>query len=141
MDKACKSNGFRPMADEVVTRRNVPQSRAYSVERRCNSRWSQHFLVSVLAFMAMFYVYMLKSGKTRSLYIGVTNNLRRRFSEHNSERASREFTQRHKPWKLVYYEAYLNEQDAHDREAALKKYGASLGQLRKRVKRSLESAG
>ena len=91
--------------------------------------------------MAMFYVYMLKSGKTRFLYIGVTKDLRRRFSEHNSERAYREFTQRNKPWKLVYYEAYLNEQDAHDREAALKNYGAGLGQLRKRVKRSLESAG
>ena len=91
--------------------------------------------------MAMFYVYMLKSGKTRFLYIGVTKDLRRRFYEHNSEGASREFTQRNKPWKLVYYEAYLNEQDAHDREAALKNYGAGLGQLRKRVKRSLESAG
>ena len=89
----------------------------------------------------MFYVYMLKSGKTRFLYIGVTSDLRRRFSGHNSERASREFTQRNKPWTLVYYEAYLNELDARDREAALKKYGVSLDQLRKRVKRSLESAG
>ena len=89
----------------------------------------------------MFYVYMLRSGKTRSLYIGVTNDLKRRFSEHNSERASREFTQRNKPWKLVYYEAYLNELDAHEREAALKNYGAGLGQLRRRIKRSLESAG
>src|SRR3989338_1198510 len=91
--------------------------------------------------LVMFYVYVLKSAKTRFLYIGVTNNLKRRMLEHNSERASREFTERHKPWKLAYYEAYLNEQDAHAREAALKKYGASLGQLRKRVKRSLESAG
>ena len=89
----------------------------------------------------MYYVYMLKSEKTRFLYIGVTSDLKRRFSEHNSERASRAFTQNNKPWKLVYYEAYLNEQDAHDREAALKNYGAGLGQLRKRVKRSLESAG
>ena len=89
----------------------------------------------------MFYVYVLKSGKTRFLYTGVTSDLKRRMLAHNSERASREFTQRNKPWKLVYYEAYLNEQDARDREAALKKYGASLGQLRKRVKRSLESAG
>jgi len=84
---------------------------------------------------------MLKSEKTRFLYIGVTSDLRTRLSVHNSERASREFTDRNKPWKLVYYEAYLNEQDARDREAALKNYGAGLGQLRKRVKRSLESAG
>ena len=39
MDEACKSNGFRPMADEVVTRRNVPGSRAQLVERRGNSRY------------------------------------------------------------------------------------------------------
>ena len=91
--------------------------------------------------MIMYYVYLLKSGKTRFLYVGVTNDLKRRFSEHNSERASREFSQRNKPWKLVYYEAYLNEQDARDREVALKNYGAGLGHLRKRVQRSLESAG
>ena len=40
MDKACKSSGFRPTADEVVTRRNVPESRGYSAERRRNTRWS-----------------------------------------------------------------------------------------------------
>ncbi len=89
----------------------------------------------------MFYVYVLKSAKTRFLYIGVTSDLKRRFSEHNSERASREFTQRNKPWSLVYYEAYLSELDAREREAALKKSGANRIHLRKRVKRSLESAG
>ena len=89
----------------------------------------------------MFYVYVLKSGKTRFLYVGVTSDLKRRLLAHNSERASREFTERNKPWKLVYYEAYLNGQDAHEREAALKNYGAGLGHLRKRLKRSLESAG
>ena len=89
----------------------------------------------------MFYVYMLKSAKTRFLYIGVTGDLKKRLLPHNLERASREFTQRNKPWKLVYYEAYINEQDARDREATLKNYGAGLGHLRKRVKRSLESAG
>ncbi|MBI2476398.1 MAG: GIY-YIG nuclease family protein [Candidatus Taylorbacteria bacterium] len=89
----------------------------------------------------MFYVYVLKSEKTRFLYMGFSNNLKARVVAHNSERTSREFTQRNKPWKLIYYEAYFSEQDARDREVALKKYGASLGQLRKRLKRSLESAG
>ena len=91
--------------------------------------------------MVMFYVYVLKSEKTRFLYIGYSSDLKARFNAHNSEQSSREFTDRNKPWKLVYYEAYLNEQDARDREVALKKYGASLGHLRKRFKRSLESAG
>ena len=32
----------------------------------------------------MFYVYILKSEKDNSLYIGKTNNLARRLAEHNS---------------------------------------------------------
>ena len=39
MDKACKSRGRKAPADEVVTRRNVPGSRAQLVERRGNSRY------------------------------------------------------------------------------------------------------
>ena len=52
---------------------------------------------------------------------------------------------KHAGWKLVYYEAYLNEQDARDRdrERMLKHYGASRGHLEKGITRStgLESAG
>ena len=50
---------------------------------------------------------------------------------------------KHAGWKLVYYEAYLNEQDARDRERMLKHYGAARGRLKKRITRStgLESAG
>jgi len=32
----------------------------------------------------MFYIYMLKSKKGNKLYIGYTNNLKRRIKEHNS---------------------------------------------------------
>ena len=50
---------------------------------------------------------------------------------------------KHAGWKLVYYEAYLNEQDARDREQMLKNYGAARGHLKQRIARSmgLESAG
>jgi len=61
--------------------------------------------------------------------------------EHNSNRTSHAFTNRHKPWILAYYEAYSDELDAKEREMALKKYGSTLGHLRKRLKRSLERAG
>ena len=46
-------------------------------------------------------------------------------------------------WKLAYYEAYLNEQDARDRERMLKQYGAARGHLKQRIGHStgLESAG
>ena len=37
---------------------------------------------------------------------------------------------KHAGWKLVYYEAYPNEQDARARERMLKQYGAARGHLK-----------
>ena len=84
----------------------------------------------------MFYVYVLKNPKTGALYYGFTSNLKQRFAKHQE-------MPKHAGWKPVYYEAYLNEQDARDRERMLKKYGAARGHLKKRIARStgLESAG
>ena len=84
----------------------------------------------------MFYVYVLKNPKTGALYYGFSSNLRQHFAKHQAMR-------KHAGWKLVYYEAYLNEQDARDRERMLKHYGAARGHLEKRITRStgLESAG
>ena len=52
---------------------------------------------------------------------------------------------RHRNWKLVYYEAYLNEQDARDRELQMNDYGNARTYLKKRIKRciaeGLEGAG
>ena len=79
---------------------------------------------------------MLKNPKTGALYYGFTSNLKQRFAKHQE-------MPKHAGWNLVYYEAYLNEQDARDRELMLKKYGAARGHLKKRIARStgLESAG
>ena len=84
----------------------------------------------------MFYVYVLTNPKTGTLYYGFTANLRQRFLEHQEMR-------KHAGWELVYYKAYLNEQDARARERMLKHYGAARGHLKKRIARStgLESAG
>ena len=84
----------------------------------------------------MFYVYVLKNPKTGALYYGFTSNLKQRFAKHQE-------MPKHAGWNLVYYEAYLNEQDARDRERMLKQYGAAKGHLKQRMARSmgLESAG
>jgi putative endonuclease len=84
----------------------------------------------------VFYVYVSKSPKSAALYYGFSSNLKARFVSHQK-------TARHAKWKLVYYEAYLNEQDARDRERMLKQYGAARGHLKQRIARSmgLESAG
>jgi len=85
----------------------------------------------------MFYMYILKSLKDDKLYIGSTNNLRRRLEEHNS--GLNKSTKTRSPFNLIYYEAYTNEEDARHREHNLKLRAKSLCQLLKRIKKSLAS--
>ena len=66
----------------------------------------------------MYYVYILKSLKDNMLYIGYTNNLKRRIKEHNDGESKS--TRNRRPLKLVYYEACLNQSDALHREKYLK---------------------
>lgn len=84
----------------------------------------------------MFYVYMLRSKKDGDLYIGSTNNLRKRFVEHNTKKV---FSAKSKvPFEIIYYEAYRVEKDARVREHNLKLGANDLGQLKRRLKYSLE---
>ena len=55
------------------------------------------------------------------LYIGVTNSLKRRISEHNSARGSI-FTSKYNCGKLVYYETFPDIRQAIAREKCLKRY-------------------
>lgn len=83
----------------------------------------------------MHYVYILKSQKDEHLYIGVTNNLRRRFGEHNNgENMS---TKHRAPFTLVYYEAYRHKGDTAERELKLKQFKNSYSELKKRITKSL----
>ena len=49
----------------------------------------------------MFFMYILKSSKDGELYIGSTNNLKKRFKEHNAGFV--ESTRNRAPFRLVYY--------------------------------------
>lgn len=66
----------------------------------------------------MFYVYILRSVSDKKLYIGYTDNLQRRIKEHNS--GNNLSTKNRIPFKVIYYEAYSNKQDAQERELFLK---------------------
>lgn len=83
----------------------------------------------------MFYVYVLKSVKDGDLYIGSTNDLKRRFTEHNNGEVRS--TKSRRPFTLVYYEAYASEHDARQREARLKPRKRAFAQLRGRIEDSL----
>ncbi|MDO8514062.1 MAG: GIY-YIG nuclease family protein [bacterium] len=83
----------------------------------------------------MFYVYVLKSEKDGKLYIGHSNDLKRRLAEHNDGKSMS--TKVRKPFKLVYYEAYASSSDAKYREHQLKRFSGATTHLRKRIKNSL----
>ncbi|MCK4453893.1 GIY-YIG nuclease family protein [Candidatus Parcubacteria bacterium] len=84
----------------------------------------------------MFYVYLLKSKKDKKFYIGLTSNLKRRFKEHNN--GYTRSTKGRRPFDIIYYEAYLNFEDAKTRESRLKKFKNSYTELKKRIPRSLK---
>ena len=87
----------------------------------------------------MYYIYILKSKKDKKkLYIGFTNDLRRRLTEHNNGESR--YTKSFLPWVLVYYESYFSKKDASAREKQFKKYAKAWGQLKKRIRNSLSES-
>ena len=68
-----------------------------------------------------FYVYILASKKNGTLYVGVTNDLARRVSEHKAKLVPG-FTRQYGVDQLVYFEAYDSILDARAREHVLKRW-------------------
>ena len=66
----------------------------------------------------MYYVYILRSLKDKKLYIGYSENLKRRFSDHQKGQVSS--TKPRRPLELVFYEAYVERSDAKRREKYFK---------------------
>ncbi len=67
-----------------------------------------------------FYVYIMAS-RSGTLYIGMTNDLERRVSEHR-QGLFEGFSKKYGCTRLVYYEHYQNVQKAIAREKQLKKW-------------------
>ena len=67
-----------------------------------------------------YYTYVLKSEKDSNYYIGFTKDLEQRFEKHNKGQV--ESTKNRRPFKLIYFEACLNQADATHREKYLKTY-------------------
>ncbi|OGF99847.1 hypothetical protein A2Y99_03045 [Candidatus Gottesmanbacteria bacterium RBG_13_37_7] len=66
----------------------------------------------------MYYVYLIQNLINRKIYTGFSNNLRKRISDHIKGRVWT--TKRFRKLKLIYYEAFINEKDAREREMYLK---------------------
>lgn len=80
----------------------------------------------------MYFVYLLKSKKDGSYYIGRTSNLQRRLEQHNHGKTK---SIKHKlPMKLIYFEAYANKTLAYKREVELKRNSFNKKELLDRFK-------
>ena len=62
----------------------------------------------------MHYVYILKSLKDNDLYIGRSDNLKRRINEHIKGKV--DATKNRLPVELVFYEAFKSKDDSTRRE-------------------------
>jgi len=88
--------------------------------------------------IVMYYTYIIRSKKNEMIYTGYTNNLRKRFRQHQSGKSS--YTKGRGPFELIYYEACLNEDDAKSREIYLKS-GMGKRYIKNRIKRFLSLTG
>ncbi|MCA9382583.1 GIY-YIG nuclease family protein [Candidatus Dojkabacteria bacterium] len=66
----------------------------------------------------MYYVYLLQSKKDRKLYVGYTKDLINRIATHSKGQVKS--TKSRLPIKLIFYESYINQEDALRRERYFK---------------------
>jgi putative endonuclease len=72
-----------------------------------------------LALEEKIYFVCIMASRSRTIYTGVTNNLRRRVAEHKSG-AIEGFTKRYRIHRLVYYERFSYIRNAISREKEIK---------------------
>ena len=83
----------------------------------------------------MFYVYILKSLKDDKLYTGYSSDLDKRLKRHNDGLVLS--TKSRRPFKLIYYQAFLSRKDAMREEKYLKSGGKAQQILKTRIQDSL----
>ena len=71
--------------------------------------------------MKYYYIYILTNKTNKVLYIGVTNDLKRRIYEHKNKLVDG-FTKKYNLTKLVYFEITENINEALNREKQLKNW-------------------
>lgn len=85
----------------------------------------------------MYNVYLLESINLKRWYIGYTpSQVEERLKKHNAGMVNS--TRPFMPWKIIYYEAYMDRRDATGREKFLKS-GAGRSFLKKQLKQYLNN--
>lgn len=70
--------------------------------------------------MPLYFVYLIQC-EDKSIYTGITTDLKRRFKEHQDKIGSN-YTRAHKVKKLVYSEKHKDRSEASKREAEIKSW-------------------
>lgn len=83
----------------------------------------------------MHYFYILKSRKNNKLYIGQTDDLKKRLKSHNS--GENKATKPYIPYELIYYSGFKNKLDAVQCEKYFKTT-AGWRRIRKMLEHSLQ---
>ena len=73
--------------------------------------------------MKTFYTYIVKCANS-AYYVGSTRNLSNRIKKHNEGQGAN-YTKKHRPIKLVYFEEYKNRKEAEKREKQIKGWSRS----------------
>ena len=123
--------GFAPLNDESPLR--LPESRRddgsshsssyasnpVSFTQKTDHLFSHQYIRIFLNMEKKSYTYILFSQRNGTLYVGVTNNIKRRVTEHK-EKLFPGFTSRYRVDKLGYFEEYNDIRLAIQREKELK---------------------
>ena len=78
-----------------------------------------------------FYVYLLKSKRNGSIYIGCSSYMRKRLEDHKEGKIYS--TKKMLPIELIYFGAFSSRKAAFEREKRLKHYGSALRHLKLRI--------
>ncbi|QLG44879.1 GIY-YIG nuclease family protein [Costertonia aggregata] len=71
-----------------------------------------------------YFVYIVTNENKTALYIGMTNNIQRRLSQHyfDSKNAKKSFAGKYNCYYLLYYEGFESPETAIQREKEIKKW-------------------
>ncbi len=72
----------------------------------------------------MYKVYILKTDSKERYYIGHSEDVEKRLSEHNS--AKTKSTKAYVPWKIIYTEEYQTKSEVYKREIEIKSYKSGI---------------
>ena len=74
--------------------------------------------------MKIYYVYIIECSD-KSFYVGVTNDVFKRFIEHQDNNDYKSYTFNRKPLKLVFFTSFNNIEIAIEKEKQIKKWSRS----------------